>query len=278
MVMNKHALYMVLCIDKGTMQYYSMLYYALESWTKYYNEDYDVFVSVSSPDFDIWNETYLGLNITKKFPNVFFYKSDFDKTKYNVYLQKWYDMDKVFSKGYKSIFNFDIDSIFYGDIRYIFDKYAGDYLYSLQEGYNEHFFKVLGENGIPSGQLIIPNSVFKKVDNLFEKILDKRVELNNSAKEKLDNDNYNWFKGLSEQYSAQKVFKEHGVIYSHLLLSDIGMGIEDFEVNCIDNKVVYNLKNKKSVAGYMSANYHLFLPDEYLEERDIIRKRQYCVK
>ena len=73
--MNKHALYMVLCIDKQTMQYYSMLYYALESWIKYYNKDYDVFVSVSSPDFDIWNETYLGLNITKKFPNVYFYKS-----------------------------------------------------------------------------------------------------------------------------------------------------------------------------------------------------------
>ena len=40
--MNKHALYMVLCIDKQTMQYYSMLYYALESWIKYYNKDYDV--------------------------------------------------------------------------------------------------------------------------------------------------------------------------------------------------------------------------------------------
>jgi len=276
--MNKHALYMVLCIDKQSMQYYSMLHYALESWQKYYKNDYDVFISVSSPDFDIWNESYLGLNITKTFPNVFFYKSDFDKTKYDVYLQKWYDMDKVFSKGYESIFNFDVDSIFYNDIRYIFDKYNGDYIYALREGYNEHFYKVLGEPGIPSGQLIIPKSQFNKVDNLFQKILDKRIELNNSAREKLDDGNYNWFKGLSEQYSAQKVFTENGVEYSLLSLSEIGMGIEDFYVDCINNNVVYTLKNQKTVAGYMSANYHLFLPDEYMEERDIIRKHQYCVK
>jgi hypothetical protein len=269
---------MVLCIDKQTMQYYSMLHYALESWRKYYKNDYDVFISVSSPDFDIWNESYLGLNITKTFPNVFFYKSDFDKKKYDVYLQKWYDMDKVFSKGYESIFNFDVDSIFYGDLRYIFDKYNEDCIYSLREGYNEHFYKVLGEPGIPSGQLIIPKSAFNKVDNLFQKILDKRIELNNSAKEKLDDANYNWFKGLSEQYSAQKVFKENGVEYSLLALSDIGMGIEDFEVICVDNKIVYNLKNNKTVAGYMSANYHLFLPNEYMEENDIIRKNKHCAK
>ena len=56
------------------------------------------------------------------------------------------------------------------------------------------------------------------------------------------------------------------------------MGIEDFEINCINDKVVYNLKNKRAVAGYMSANYHLFLPDEYMEENDIIRKNKYCVK
>jgi len=102
----------VLCIDKRSMKYYSMLYYALETWSKYYKGDYDVFVSVSSPDFDFWNNAYFDLNITKDFPNVIFYKSDFDKTQHSVYLQKWYDMDKVFSKGYDSIFNFDIDSYF----------------------------------------------------------------------------------------------------------------------------------------------------------------------
>lgn len=269
---------MVLCIDKETMQYYSMLHYALESWMKYYKNDYDVFISVASPDFDIWNESYLNLNITKTFPNVFFYKSDFDKKKYNVFFQKWYDMDKVFSKGYESIFNFDVDSIFYDDIRYIFDKYSGDYIYALQEGYNEHFFEILGENGIPSGQLIIPKSAFNKVDNLFQKILENNIQLNNIARKKLDDDKYNWFKGVSEQYSAQKVFKQHLVEYSILSLFDIGMGIEDFEVMCVNNEIVYNLKHKKTVAGYMSANYHLFLPDEYMEEKDIIRKKQYCVK
>ncbi len=274
--MNKYAMYMVLCIDKRSMKYYSMLYYALETWSKYYKGDYDVFISVSSPDFDFWNNTYFDLNIIKDFPNVTFYKSDFDKTKYSVYLQKWYDMDKVFLKGYTSIFNFDVDSIFYGDIRYFFDKYNEDYIYSLHEGYNEHFFKVLGENGIPSGQLIIPNTSFKKIDNLFEKILDKTFELNQIAKEKLDEDNYNWFKGLSEQYAAQKVFKENGVKYSTLSSHDVGMGIEDFEINCIEGKVSYELKNKKTVTGYMSPNHYLFIPDEYLGEYDKFRKNKYC--
>ena len=269
-------MYMVLCIDKDSMHYYSMLYYALETWEKYYNGDYDVFVSVSSPNFDIWNEEYLGLNVTKRFPQVTFYKSNFDKSKYSVYLQKWYDMDKVFSRGYASIFNFDIDSIFYGDIRYIFDKYDGDFLYSLREGYNEHFFKVLGENGIPSGQLIIPNSVFYKVDNLFEKILDKRNELIQIAEKKLDPGNYRWFVNLSEQYSAQKVFTDSGVTYSPLSLFDIGMGIEDFEIECIDSNVSFKIKRKKSAAGYMSANYHLFLPDKYLSKNDLLRKQSHC--
>jgi hypothetical protein len=274
--MNKHAMYMVLCIGKENMQYYSMLYYALETWEKYYNGDYDVFVSVSSRDFDFWNDEYLGLNIPKRFPNVIYYKSDFDRKKYNVYLQKWYDIDKVFSRGYDSIFQFDIDSIFYGDIRFIFDKYNEDYIYSLIEGYNEHFFKVLGENGIPSGQLIIPKSAIQKVGNVFEKILEKRKEIVEIAKEKLENPARDWFINLSEQYSAQKVFKENGVVYSHLDLRDIGMGIEDFEIIC-DSKIVQTrLKKYKPAAGYMSANYHLFLPNEYLENKDIKRKLKHC--
>jgi hypothetical protein len=274
--MNKHAMYMVLCIDRNTMQYYSMLYYALETWEKYYNGDYDVFVSVAAKDFDIWNEEYLGLNITKRFPTVNFYKSDFDRTKYNVYLHKWYDIDKVFLRGYDSIFQFDIDSIFYGDIKYFFEKYNEDHIYSLREGYNEHFFKVLGENGIPSGQLIIPKSAIEKVGNLFEKILIKRDELIKISNEKLDESVAVWFNNLSEQYAAQKVFSDSGVKYWHLDFKDVGMGIEDFEIKCIDGEVKTSLKNKKTVAGYMSANYHLFLPNNYLESQDIKRKKEYC--
>lgn len=274
--MNKHAMYMVLCIDKDNMQYYSMLYYALETWEKFYNGDYDVFVSVSSPHFDIWNEEYLGLNLIKRFPNVIFYKSDFDKSKYSVYLQKWYDMDKVFSRGYDSIFNFDIDSIFYGDIRFIFDKYNGDFLYALREGYNEHFFKVLGENGIPSGQLVIPKSVFYKAGNIFEKTLEKQKELIQTAKQKLRGQPLDWFISLSEQYAAQKAFKDSGVVYGHLDLRDIGMGIEDFEIICDTKNVETKLRKYKPAAGYMSVNYHLFLPIKYLENKDIKRRLRYC--
>jgi len=96
------------------------------------------------------------------------------------------------------------------------------------------------------------------------------------AKQKLDRGNYNWFRGLSEQYAAQKVFKEHGIKYGHLRLSDVGMGIEDFVVKCVWGKVVHRLRKKRTVAGYMSANYHLFLPDEYLEEYDLKRKYKHC--
>jgi hypothetical protein len=276
--MNKHAMYMVLYIDKDNMKYYSMLHYALETWERYYNEDYDVFISVSSKDFDFWNDEYLGLNIPKRFPNVIYYKSDFDRAKYNVYLQKWYDIDKVFARGYKSIFQFDIDSIFNGDIRYIFDKYDGDCIYSLIEGHNEHFFKVLGENGIPSGQLIIPKSAIEKVGNLFEKILIKRDELIKISNEKLDESVAVWFNNLSEQYAAQKVFSDNGVNYCDFRDLDIGMGIEDFEVTCKNGIVNYKIKNNKTVLGYMSANYHLFLPNEYLEELDLERKLNYCIK
>lgn len=275
--MNKHAMYMVLCIDSYTMRYYSMLHYALKTWQKYFKGDYDVFVSVSSPDFDIWNETYLGMNITNDFPEVYFYKSDFDKNKHNVYLQKWYDIDKVFSRGYDSIFQFDIDSIFYGDIRYIFDKYNENYIYSLVEGKNETFFKVLGENGIPSGQLIIPKSAIDKVgDNFFQKILDKRDELLEIAREKLKDGGFGWFFTLSEQYAAQKVFRESNVEYGYLQTNDIGMGVEDFEIECVNGRINTKLKNQKAAAGYMSENYHLFLPDMYLNSDEKLKKQSYC--
>lgn len=271
-------MYMVLCIDRENMHYYSMLYYALETWERYYNNNYDVFVSVSSSDFNIWNEEYLGLNITKRFPNVIYYKSDFDKSKYNVYLHKWYDIDKVFAKGYESIFQFDVDSIFYEDISYIFDKYNKQYIYSLTETYNPTIYKILSECGKPSGQQIISNIILHKVDNLFLNILEKRNQLIEIAKQRLNNTEFIWFKKLSEQYSAQKVFNDFGVEYRSLNPNDIGMGVQDFKIECIDDNLVTNLKYKKAAAGYMSANYHLFLPNKYLDENAIKRKLNYCKK
>lgn len=269
---NKNALYFPLGIKRDKMQYYCMLHYSLKTLHNYYDNQFDIVVTVSSPDFDIWKEDYMGFNLVKDYPNVKFIKSDYfnaEQISKDPVIQKWYDLEKVFELGYDLVFFLDCDTIFYKNVNYLFTKYNNGNVWALHEGYNEQFVKVLNRNGIPSGQVMFPKNIFYSIPNFGQKIIDKQKELIKLAREKLDERNASWFETLSEQYSAQMVLADNGYYPDALHCTDVCFGRHLYEVEYSEDDILLKVSDNIAVIHYFGTMNWLFLPKEYLTENEL---------
>jgi hypothetical protein len=270
--MNSNALYIPLSINQNNMAYYAMLHYSLKTLHQYYNNEFDVIISVSSSDFDIWEEDYMGLNLVKDFPNVKFFKSNYHAVQEfstDPFIHKWYDLDKVFDRGYNLVFCFDCDTIFYTNIDYFFTKYDDGNLWALFEGPSETLFKVLNRNGMAGGQIMFPKHIFEKIPNFSQNVVNKQRELVKLAYEILDEKDARWFEEYSEQYSVQAVFVENGFIPNGLSCNDVCFGRHLYDVEYLDDDVMIKLNTKISTIHYCGPLNWLFLPKEYLTKEQL---------
>jgi hypothetical protein len=274
--MNTNAVYIPLSITRNKMDYYAMLHYSFKTLHQYYNGEFDIVVSVSSADFNIWDEDYMGMNLIKDFPLVKFFKSDYHIFSPNPLMHKWYDVDKVFKMGYELVFCFDCDIKYFNNIDYFFEKYNDGNLYALFEGDNDHFIKVLGRNGMAGGQIMFPKHIFENIPNLNDKVVETQKQLITKAYEVLDFDNARWFETLSEQYAIQSVFINSGYTPKSLSCNDVCFGREVYDIEYLENdvKIIANV----TALHYLGSCNWLFLPKEYLTPFQYERKLQIIQK
>ena len=259
---NKNAVYIPLSIKKDKMDYFAMLHYSFKTLHQYYNGEFDIIVSVSSPDFDIWNDDYMGMNLVKDYPLVNFFKSDYHIFSPNPLMHKWYDVDKVFKMGYDLVFCFDCDIKYTNNIDYFFTKYNNGKVWALFEGPGEVIPKVIGRNGMAGGQIMFPKKIFESIPNLNDKVIAKQKELVKKAYEVLNKIDAQWFEYLSEQYSIQMVFIDNGYIPMGMECTDVCFGREIYDIDYSDNDV--SIISNITAIHYLGSCNWLFLPKEYL--------------
>ena len=85
-----------------------------------------------------------------------------------------------------------------------FKKYSEkNVMYAKYEGDFPLWKNVLGREGITSGQMILPRSVFSELKpNLHDRIMKTRKKLERKARKVLRKNDAEWFCSLSEQYGA----------------------------------------------------------------------------
>jgi hypothetical protein len=282
--MNKNALYFTIHIEKPfQMYYYGMLWYALKKLEPFYSGGYDVVVFYSFGDKGISFETAKynnKFNMYEDFPWVKFIKSDYNE-KYTIhkihgdphladsYMTKWYNLHKIFDLGYEKVFYTDGDIIFFGDIGYYFEKYSQDKMWILHENVSELTEIMLGRQPMMSGQFMIHKNLFNKIDNFFEKALEKRKYLNEKAIQylwdhKITEQQYKDFIHFNEQYCAQLTFVDHDIEFEELQPEDytthhrygsrFKLSVEDGVVKYLDVSTV--------VMHYSGAKSAMLLPPE----------------
>ena len=183
--MSKNVIYFSLLIPKNNdTSYYTMLYTALSSLKPYQNDSFDVVVMYTCLDkeFDINTYVYNNkYNIVKDFPFVSFIESDYKKT--DVHMHRWHNFSRIFEMGYDVAFYLDCDVVFFQSPMFHFKKYSEkNVMYAKYEGYFPLWEKVLKREGITSGQMILPRSVFSKLKpNLHDRIMSTRKKLERKA-------------------------------------------------------------------------------------------------
>ena len=102
--MNKNALMFNLHVeDKNSMHYYSMLYYALETLEKFYDETFDVIVHYKTKNFEFEKEFHLGVyNIYRQFLFPIYIESTYPDQ--DGWMAKWYALQKTFELGYEKVY------------------------------------------------------------------------------------------------------------------------------------------------------------------------------
>lgn len=242
--------------------YYSMLYHALETLQPFYKNQYDVVVFYSTPDADLKSYIHLNsFNLITDFPWVKFIESDYHTFSSNIYMHKWYNLEKVFDLGYDRVFYLDCDIVFNKDPAYMFERYNDKTAWALYEGNDTLIYKFLGYPGVPSGQLIISRTLFEKCDNLYERVLLKQTELIERAQSELTETQAKWFVTLSEQYSAQAVMLDSDILIRPLSMFDVNFGVSAFEIELNDQVPI--VKNGNSaITHYFGKNDYIFVPDK----------------
>ena len=258
----KRALYFSLyCKDKDNVDYYSMLYYALQTLEKHRPFNYDVVVCYSTPNFNFHTYNHLGkFNLEKDFPWVKFYSSKFVKHNTDTQTHKWFNLGYLFKLKYEQVFYLDCDVIFTKDPSYIFDKYPKTFgIYQMWEGADTVIAKVLGRSGAASGQWLIDIDTFRMTNNLFECILNKRIELRNKAYEILDKSTADWYCTIDEQYAAQMALVDQGIPSIAMHAEDVNWH-EVFDINIKDDDVEFVDLNKTTILHYLGPNGHFAIP------------------
>jgi hypothetical protein len=222
--MSKNVIYFSLLMKKHDASYYAMLYTALSSLKPYQNDSFDVVVMYTCLDKEFDINTYVHndkYNIVKDFPFVSFIESDYQET--DVHMHRWHNFSKIFEMGYDVAFYLDCDVIFFENPIFHFERYSEkNVMYAKYKGYFPLWEKVLGREGIASGQMILPRSVFSELKpNLYDRIISTRKILEKKAHKVLRKDDAEWFCSLSEQYSAFETLQNENVNIKNLEHEDI---------------------------------------------------------
>jgi hypothetical protein len=264
------------CKDINTVDYYSQLYYALQTLEKYKPFDFDVVVFYSFPNFEMSSYMHLEkYNFLIDFPWVKFYPSTFTKYSNDTQTHKWYNLKDVFELGYEQVFYIDCDVIFSKDPSYIFDKYPKRTgIYHMKEGLDTLVAKILGQAGAASGQWIIDDNTFRMTNNLFECIVNKRIELREKAQRLLDKKDYNWYCTLDEQYAGQMALVDQGIPSLTFYPTEVNWHCV-FDVKIKGNDIEFVDLGKTTILHYLGTNSHLAVP-KYLRTPAMIEKiKQY---
>ena len=258
----KKAVYFSLFIPTiENSNYYSMLYHALETLQLVYKNQYDVVVFYSVPGTALDNHIHLNsFNLVKDFPWVKFIQSDYHVNHSNIYMHKWYNLEKVFDLNYDKVFYLDCDVVFNKDPSYMFDRYHDNSMWALIEGHDTLVYKFLNRPGVPSGQFIISKKLFDKCNNLHDRILLKQKVLIEQAYVALTKIEAEWFSNLSEQYAAQLVIQDSGVNIHALSIADVCFGVSAFTVKLINNFPVVSV-GENAITHYFGKNDYIFVPD-----------------
>ena len=258
--MSKNVIYFSLLIPKNNnISYYTMLYTALSSLKPYQNDSFDVVVMYTCLDkkFDIntyvYNDKY---NIVKDFPFVSFIESDYKET--DVFMHRYHNFSRIFEMGYDVAFYLDCDVVFFESPMFHFKKYSEkNVMYAKYEGNFPLWKNVLGREGITSGQMILPRSVFSELKpNLHDRIMKTRKKLERKARKVLRKNDAVWFCSLSEQYGAFETLQNENVIIKNLEHEDItfiGGGAEALFCN-----EWIQLKNERGIISVDKCNTKIF--------------------
>ena len=223
--MSKNVIYFSLLIPKNNnISYYTMLYTALSSLKPYQNDSFDVVVMYTCLDKEFDINTYVHndkYNIVKDFPFVSFIESDYKET--DVFMHRYHNFSRIFEMGYDVAFYLDCDVVFFESPMFHFKKYSEkNVMYAKYEGDFPLWKNVLGREGITSGQMILPRSVFSELKpNLHDRIMKTRKKLERKARKVLRKNDAEWFCSLSEQYGAFETLQNENVIIKNLEHEDI---------------------------------------------------------
>ena len=248
------------CKDKDNVEYYSMLYYALETLEQFQPLSFDVVVFYSMPGVNFKQYKHLKKQkIQKRFPWVKFVKSKYYDT--DIHLHKWFNLPYVFDLGYTKVFYLDCDIVFLKDPNSIFSKYNETGIYQLVEGGNTPVSKILGKPGAASGQWVINKKTFDKTFNLYNFILKNKQELIEKSKVVLDRKTAIWFCTVVEQYAAQVTLNKQNIITRNFEIEDVNW----HEIFTYTNGEI-KYSDKCKIAHYLGCNAHLTLPEDLLTD------------
>ena len=280
--MNKNALMFNLHVEnKNSMHYYSMLYYALETLEKFYDETFDVIVHYKTKNFEFEKEFHLGVyNIYRQFLFPIYIESTYPDQ--DGWMSKWYALQKTFELGYEKVFMIDNDIIFYGNPSYMFEKYGNKNVAHV--GADGGYGKILERVGIASGNEIIHRKAIHSLDTLFERALEHRKKLIQKSEDLMTNGQisetiHKNFKFFSEQYAGNFAIqdpydpnnipeeKEFVGIKPEDLVTPANCNLEIggrdnpyYCVNIIDNKIQIT-DVKTTIIHYSAAHASVMLPN-----------------
>jgi len=201
----------------------------------------------------VYNDKY---NIVKDFPFVSFIESDYKET--DVFMHRYHNFSRIFEMGYDVAFYLDCDVVFFESPMFHFKKYSEkNVMYAKYEGDFPLWKNVLGREGITSGQMILPRSVFSELKpNLHDRIMKTRKKLERKARKVLRKNDAEWFCALSEQYGAFETLQNENVIIKNLEHEDItfiGGGAEALFCN-----EWIQLKNERGIISVDKCNTKIF--------------------
>lgn len=253
------------CRNSKSLEYLSMLCYALETLEKYKTDKFDVVVFYTIPDINLKKHKFLGnYKIQKRFPWVKFLQSKYEDK--DIHLHKWFNLKDVFALGYNNVFYLDCDIIFSKDPFYVFNRYKGNGIFHLIEGEDTAAYKVLGRAGAASGQWIINKDTFSLTSDLYNSIIKIRKELEFKAYEVLNKNEYKMFCSLSEQYAAQMALIDQGIESKLLSPQDVNWHNAYTWVVNAGNVEIKDLE-KTAIIHYLGSNAHIVLPKRLLTDR-----------
>ena len=261
---NKVLFYSIYIADTLGLDYYSMLYYSLETLMQHKKSDFDVVVFYQITLFDIHEYKFLDqYNLINDFPTVKFI--ELPKVECPVpFLSKWAAIENSLKLDYTQFYYVDCDVMFITDPGYQFDKYGGDKVWAIFEGTTNHVIMLLGvENGQSSGQFIYSKTamsripeIYKKVDIAYKQLWkdwDRFIEIHPM-------DHHVWVRSLLEQYAAQRVFIEAFLDVDRMSIIDIRYGIYTCDATFKDGEItISNIIT--SIIHYTRNNAPLFIPN-----------------